>query len=68
MIYIVLPFSHLICDTSTIQCSPISCVYVLKYMLEWNGVEMRHDFLLVRMLKYKFTYLDSSTEVHIHFY
>jgi hypothetical protein len=37
-------------DTSIVLCSNSCGVYVLKYMLEWNGVQMRNNFTQVHAL------------------
>ena len=50
MIQTIQSITHLMHDTSIVICSKSCGIYVIKYMLEWNGNQMRNNFTQVHAL------------------
>ena len=63
MMHTILSITHLMHDTSIVICSKSCGVYVIKYMLEWNGIQMRNNFTQVHALLQLYPFLTSL--VHI---
>ena len=63
MIQIILSITHLMHDTSIVICSKSCGIYVIKYMLEWNGIQMRNNFTQVMHCYSLYPFLTSL--VHI---